>query len=75
MAKSQGMFGGVVKLQGESEYSSALKNIANNLKVTSSELKLSSTEFKNNGEKVGDLRTQNDALNNKLKEELNIVKI
>lgn len=67
-------FGGSVKLTGESEYVKALRNINSNLKAVSSELKLASTEFNNNGQKIGDLRTQNDALNKKLKEEQNVVK-
>lgn len=69
-----GSFGGTVKLTGESEYASALKNINSNLKAVSSELKLVSTEFTNNGNKIGDLRSKNDALNKKLQEEQNIVK-
>ncbi len=67
-------FGGTVKLTGESEYVKALRNINSNLKAVSSELKLASTEFDNNGSKIGDLRTKNDALNKKLQEEQNIVK-
>lgn len=68
-------FGGTVKLSGESEYVKALRNINSNLRAVSSELKLASTEFNNNGQKIGDLRTQNDALNKKLKEEKNVVKV
>ena len=69
-----GSFGGTVKLTGESEYASALKNINSNLKAVSSELKLVSTEFTNNGNKIGDLRSKNDALNKKLQEEQSVVK-
>lgn len=68
-------FGGTVKLTGESEYIKALRNINSNLKAVSSELKLTSTEFTNNGAKIGDLRSKNDALNKKLQEEQNVVKI
>ena len=67
-------FGGTVKLTGESEYASALRNINSNLKAVSSELKMVSTEFSNNGQKVVDLKSQNEALNKKLQEEQNIVK-
>lgn len=67
-------FGGTVKLSGESEYVKALRNINSNLRAVSSELKLATTEFNNNGQKVGDLRTKNEVLNQKLKEEQNIVK-
>ena len=38
-------FGGTVKLTGESEYRKALKDITNNLKVMSSEIKLTASEF------------------------------
>lgn len=38
-------FGGTVKLQGESEYRKALKDITSNLKLMSSELKLTNTQF------------------------------
>lgn len=67
-------FGGTVKLSGESEYIKALRNISSNLKVVSSELKLATTEFTNNGQKVGDLRAKNEVLNQKLKEEQSIIK-
>lgn len=40
-------FGGTIKLQGESEYRKALKDITSNLKLVSSELKLTNTEFSN----------------------------
>ena len=67
-------FGGTVKLTGESEYSNALRKINSNLRAVSSELKLVTTEFNNNGQKIGDLRVKNEALNKKLQEEQNIVK-
>lgn len=70
-----GSFGGTIKLTGESEYSRALKTINSNLRNVSSELKLTSTEFINNGKKIGDLRVQNESLNKKLQEEQNIVKV
>ncbi len=38
-------FGGTVKLTGESEYKKALKEITANLKLVSSELKLTNTQF------------------------------
>ena len=38
-------FGGTVKLTGESEYKKALKDITSNLKLVSSELKLTNTQF------------------------------
>lgn len=40
-------FGGTVKLTGESEYRKALKDITSNLKLVSSELKLTNTQFAN----------------------------
>lgn len=38
-------FGGTVKLQGESEYRKAIKDITSNLRLMSSELKLTNTQF------------------------------
>ena len=69
-----GSYGGTIKLTGEDEYKRALSNITSNLKSVSSELKLVSAEFTNNGNKVGDLRIKNEALNKKLQEEREIVK-
>ena len=40
-------FGGTVKLTGESEYKKALRDITSNLKLVSSELKLTNTQFTN----------------------------
>ncbi len=68
-------FGGTIKLTGENEYRNALKNITSELKSVSSQLKLATTEFTNNGNKVGDLRTVNESLSNKLKQEQEIVKV
>lgn len=69
-----GSYGGTIKLTGEDEYKRALSNITSNLKSVSSELKLVSAEFTNNGNKVGNLRIKNEALNKKLQEEREIVK-
>lgn len=68
-------FGGTIKLTGESEYRSALRSINSNLKAVSSELKFASAEFSNNGQKVSDLRIKKDALNKKIQEEQNIIKV
>ena len=69
-----GSFGGVVKLTGESEYMTALRNMTSNLKALGSEMKLVSADFTNNGQKVKDLKNQNDILSKKLQEEQNVVK-
>ena len=62
-------FGGSVKLEGESEYRKALKDITLNLKEVSSELKLTNTQF-NNGEKtVKETKTSYDNANNSIKEQ------
>lgn len=62
-------FGGSVKLEGESEYRKALKDITLNLKEVSSELKLTNTQF-NNGEKtVKETKTSYDNANNTIKEQ------
>ena len=72
---SSSSFGGTVKLTGESEYSRALKNITSELKTMGSQLKLATVDFENNGYKVSDLRTKNEALKSKLEEEQQIVKV
>ena len=44
-------FGGSVKLEGESEYRKALREITLNLKEVSSELKLTNVQFSNTNSK------------------------
>ena len=56
-------FGGTIKLQGESEYRKALKDITSNLRLMSSELKLTNTEFANGDKSVKQTKTSYDNMN------------
>lgn len=60
-------FGGVIKLQGESEYRKALSEITNSLKVVGSELKKVSSLYDKNDTSVEKLSSTNEALTRKLK--------
>ena len=60
-------FGGVIKLQGESEYRKALSDITNNLKVVGSELKKVSSLYDKNDTSVEKLSSTNETLTKKLK--------
>ena len=53
-------FGGTVKLTGESEYRSALKEITSNLKVLNSEMKTITSQYDKNDKSVENLSQQND---------------
>lgn len=59
-------FGGSVKLQGESEYKKALKDITTNLKQVTAELKLNATQYSSNNKSVEALTTKNEGLTKKL---------
>ena len=50
-------FGGTIKLQGESEYRKALKDITSSLRLVSSELKLTTTQFTSGDKTVKDTKT------------------
>ena len=60
-------FGGVIKLQGESEYRKALSDITNSLKVVGSELKKVSSLYDRNDSSVEKLSSTNETLTKKLK--------
>ena len=60
MAKS---FGGTIKLEGESDYQKALKGITSNLKLFSSELKLTNTEFSNGEKSIKQTKASYDNMN------------
>lgn len=62
-------FGGTIKLQGESEYRKALKDITSNLKLMSSELKLTNTEFETGDKSVKQTKTSYDNMNKTLQEQ------
>jgi len=64
-------FGGTIKLQGESEYKRALRNIKDSLTLVGSELKVVSSQFANNSKSVEALTAKNEALSKKLTQQKN----
>lgn len=62
-------FGGAVKLTGESEYRAALRNISQNLKEVSSELKLVSSQYDKNDTSIEALTAKQTALTHRLEEQ------
>lgn len=62
-------FGGAVKLVGESEYRAALRNISQNLKEVSSELKLVSSQYGKNDTSIEALTAKQTALTHRLEEQ------
>lgn len=62
-------FGGAVKLQGESAYRAALRNITQNLKEVSSELKLVSSQYDKNDTSIEALTAKQTALTHRLEEQ------
>lgn len=62
-------FGGAVKLQGESSYRAALRNITQNLKEVSSELKLVSSQYDKNDTSIEALTAKQTALTHRLDEQ------
>jgi phage-related protein len=61
--------GGTIKLTGESEYRKALKDITSNLKLVSSELKLTNAQFESGDKSVNDTRKAYDNMGNSLEEQ------
>ena len=64
-----GSFGGTIKLQGESEYKKALKDITGNLKVLGSEMKVVTSQYDRNDTSAENLTQQNTVLNKKIEEQ------
>lgn len=62
-------FGGAVKLTGESTYRAALRNITQNLKEVSSELKLVSSQYDKNDTSIEALTAKQAALTHRLDEQ------
>lgn len=62
-------FGGTVKLTGESDYKKALADIANNLKVLNSEMKVVTSQYDKNDKSTANLNQQNTVLNKKIDEQ------
>lgn len=64
-----GSVGGTIKLKGESEYKKALKDITSNLKLVSSELKLTNTEFSNGDKSIKETKASYDSMSKALEEQ------
>lgn len=62
-------FGGAVKLTGESEYRKALKNITQNLREVSSEMKLVSAQYGKNDTSTQSLTAKSEVLSKKLEQQ------
>lgn len=73
MAKGSS-FGGTVKLNGEDEYKKALRDITSNLKLVSSELKLTNTEFSNGDKNIKQAKISYDSMKNTLQSQKDKVK-
>lgn len=70
-------FGGTIKLQGESEYRKALKDITSNLTVLSSEMKVVTSQYDKNDKSAANLSQQNEVLTKKIdnqKEKVRVLK-
>ena len=66
---SSSKFGGRVTLEGESEYRKALKDITSNLKLVSSELKLTNTEFSNGDKTIKQTKASYDSMGKAMEEQ------
>lgn len=62
-------FGGAVKLTGESEYRAALRNITQNLKEVSSEMKLVASQYDKGDTSTEALSAKSEVLNRKLEQQ------
>ena len=62
-------FGGAVKLVGESEYRAALRNITQNLKEVSSEMKLVASQYDKSDTSTQALTAKQNVLNEKLEQQ------
>lgn len=62
-------FGGAVKLTGESEYRAALRNISQNLKEVSSEMKLVASQYDKSDTSTQALTAKQNVLNEKLEQQ------
>lgn len=62
-------FGGSVKLTGESEYRKALKDITSNLRLVTSELKLTNTEFMSGDKSIKDAKSSYESMNKTMQEQ------
>lgn len=68
-------FGGTIKLQGESEYRKALKQISQNLTEVTSEMKIVNATYDKSDNSINALTSRNEVLNKKLDEQADKVKV
>ena len=68
-------FGGTVKLTGESEYQSALRGIADNLKVLNSEMKVVTSQYDKNDTSAEKLKATSEVLNKKIEEQKSKIEV
>lgn len=64
-------FGGSIKLTGESEYQKALRQITQNLKEVSSEMKVVTSSYDKNDKSIQALSSKQDVLNKRFTEQTN----
>lgn len=67
--------GGTIKLQGESEYRRALKEITQNLREVSSEMKIVTSTYDKNDTSTDALTAKSDVLNKRLEEQKSKLKL
>lgn len=67
--------GGTIKLQGESEYRRALKQITQNLREVSSEMKIVTSTYDKNDTSTEALTAKSDVLNKRLEEQKSKLKL
>lgn len=67
--------GGTIKLQGESEYRRALRQITQNLREVSSEMKIVTSTYEKNDTSTDALTAKSDVLNKRLEEQKSKLKL
>lgn len=67
--------GGTIKLQGESEYRRALRQITQNLREVTSEMKIVTSTYDNNDTSTDALTAKSDVLNKRLEEQKSKLKL
>lgn len=67
--------GGTIKLQGESEYRRALRQITQNLREVSSEMKIVTSTYDKNDTSTDALTAKSDVLNKRLEEQKSKLKL
>ena len=66
-------YGGTIKLQGETDYKKALKDITNNLKVMASEMKLTASEFSKSDDAMENAKNISKSLNKQIDQQVQTI--